>query len=194
MDDDVARPQLVLRHIAQPEAVTAQVDLDDGELFGGQRGETLFAKLLLEPLERGARKDLALEPLRRGTPRARADPQVDTSNARNRPEALLDDRLAEKSGAAGDQDGLAFEGIGDHDGLSLVARLSVIQTRDVHHLRPRGIGPAEVGGRVGPEPIPLAWLAVKRPGAIALRRRQHPPDRVLRDDVDGEGHVARAGP
>src|SRR6266568_4209699 len=136
----------------------------------------------------------AVETFGGGTPRARADGQVDARDVGNRPEALLDKRLAEKAGAAGDQDGLALEGIGDHDGLSLVVGLSVIQMWDLHHRRPRGIGPAEVGGRVGPKPVALAGLALKRHRAVAARGRQYPADRILRDNIDGKAHAAGAGP
>src|SRR5437899_675324 len=92
MDDDVAGPNLVLRRLAEPQALAAQVDLDDSELLRSERGEALLAELLLESLERRARKHFALKTFRRGTPRARADGQVDARDVRNRPQALLDDR------------------------------------------------------------------------------------------------------
>src|SRR5438034_1215361 len=56
-----------------------------------------------------------LEPFRGRAPRARADGEVDAANLRDRPEGLLDDRLAEKAGRAGDQDGLALQGFGNQD-------------------------------------------------------------------------------
>src|SRR5207237_1335350 len=115
VDDDVARPQLLATRIGQPQAVAAEVDLNHTELGADELGEAFLTELFLEPPERGARQDLALEPLRRRPPRARTDRQVDPRHVGNRTQAFLDERLAEEAGAAGDQDGLALQGFGDHD-------------------------------------------------------------------------------
>src|SRR5437588_2607496 len=114
MDHHIAAAQLLAALIAQPEAVAAEVDLDHGKLGARQLREGFVAELLLQPLESRAGKHLALKALRCGTPRARTNREVDPSDLGYRAEALLDDRLAEEAGAAGDQDGLALQGIGDH--------------------------------------------------------------------------------
>ena len=115
MNDDVAARQLGAARLGQAEAIGAEVDLQDGELLGGEARKGLFAQLIFQALERRARKHLALEPFRGRAPRARADGEVDSANLRDRPEGLLDDRLAEKAGRAGDQDGLALQGFGNQD-------------------------------------------------------------------------------
>src|SRR5437588_6656400 len=114
MDHHIAAAQLLAALIAQPEAVAAEVDLDHGKLGARQLREGFVAELFLQPLESRAGKHLALEALRCGTPRARTNREVDPSDVGYRAEALLDDRLAEEACAAGDQDGLALEGIRDH--------------------------------------------------------------------------------
>src|SRR5579859_8199 len=114
MDDDVARAQLLPSTVVKPEAVSTEVDLDDVELRLHQLGEAFFAQLFLQPLERRAGEDLTLEALQRRPACAGADRKVDARDIRDRAQALLDDRLAQEAGAAGDQDGLALEGVGDH--------------------------------------------------------------------------------
>ena len=114
VDDDITLPQPLTRGFAQPQAVAPEIDLHDRELFRGEPGKAVLAELLPEPPEGGARQHLALEPLDRGPARARTDGQVDARDLRDGPQAFLDDRLAQEAGAAGDQDGLALEGLGDH--------------------------------------------------------------------------------
>src|SRR5205807_8621932 len=110
---------LLASRFAQAEAVATEVDLDHSQLLAGQLRETVFAQLVLQALESGAGEHLALEPFPGRPPRARPDRQVDARDVRNRAQAFLDYRLAEEAGAAGDQDGLAPQGIGDQDGLIL---------------------------------------------------------------------------
>src|ERR1044072_6805939 len=74
---------------------------------GGYLRHPFLAQLLLQALECRAGKPLALEAVRRRTARAGANGEVDPRDVRDRAQALLDDRLAEESGAAGDQEGLA---------------------------------------------------------------------------------------
>src|SRR5207249_7236174 len=110
MDDDVAPPQLGAARVGQTEPVCAEVDLQDRKLLRGEARESLFAQLILQALERRARKHLALEPFRGRTPRARADGEVDAAHLRDRAEGLLNDRLAEKAGRSVDQQGVAVPG------------------------------------------------------------------------------------
>src|SRR5438270_4372375 len=114
MDHHIAAAQLLAALIAQPEAVAAEVDLDHRKLGARQLRKGFVAELLLQPLESRAGKHLALKALRCGTPRARTNREVDPSDLGYRAEALLDDRLAEEAGAAGAQEGLALQRIGDH--------------------------------------------------------------------------------
>ena len=109
-----ARAKLLACLVRETKDVAAEVDLDHVKLLGREPGERVFAQLFLQPPERGARENLAFEALGGRSPRARANGEVDAGDLRDRPQALLDDRLAEEAGAAGDQDGLALERLGDH--------------------------------------------------------------------------------
>src|SRR5207245_8168132 len=113
-DHDIAPAQLLAVLVAESKAVAAEVDLDHGKLGARELRERLLAELFLQPFEGGAREHLALQALRRRPAGARSNREVDAGDVRNRAEALLDDRLAEKACAAGDQDGLALQGLGDH--------------------------------------------------------------------------------
>src|SRR5260370_13191145 len=110
MDHDLARLQLLAALVAQPQAITPEIDLDDRELVVDEFRERRLAPLLLEALERGARKHLALEALGGRAPRAVADRAVHPTRFMDRSQAFLDDRLAKEAGAAADQDGLALQG------------------------------------------------------------------------------------
>jgi hypothetical protein len=120
VDHDLARTQLLATGVVQPEPITPQVDLDNRELLRDELREIGLTPLFPEALERGARQDLPLQALGSRAASARTDRQVDAPYIGDRPQALLDDRLAQEAGAAGDQDGLALQGLGDQDRVSLV--------------------------------------------------------------------------
>ncbi len=120
VDDDVALAELLHARVGQPEPVATQVELENRELVLDERRECLIPELLLQPLEGRACEHLALQPLRGRPPRARADGEIDAPNVRDRTEAFLDERFAQEAGAAGDQDGLALQGLGYQDRLILV--------------------------------------------------------------------------
>src|SRR6266851_3579857 len=132
VDDDVARAELVASRVGERESVTTEIDLQHGQLFFRELRESSVAQLFLEALESRARQHLALEPLRRGTPRARAYGEVDAPDLWNRTQALLDDRLAQETGAAGDQNGLAFEGLCYQDRLILESVVGHPAIQPVH--------------------------------------------------------------
>src|SRR6266853_4749119 len=124
MNHDLAGPQLLATRVAQPEPVAPQVDLDHRQLLRDELRESFLAQLLSQPFERGAGQHLLLEALGSGPACAGSDREVDAPDLRDRTEALLDDRLAEEAGAAGDQDGLALQGLGNQDRLILEAWLT----------------------------------------------------------------------
>src|ERR1700682_1094164 len=121
MNHDLAGAQLLATRVAQPEPVAPQVDLDHRQLLRHELRERFLTKLLSQALECRAGQHLFLEALGGGPARAGPDREVDAPDLRDRTKALLDDRLAEEAGAAGDQDGLALQGLGNQDRLILDA-------------------------------------------------------------------------
>src|ERR1700693_2644327 len=119
MNHDLAGAQLLATRVAQPEPVAPQVDLDHRQLLRHELRERFLAKLFPQALERRAGQHLLLEALGSGPACAGSDREVDAPNLRDRTKALLDDRLAEEAGAAGDQDGLTLQGLGNQDRLIL---------------------------------------------------------------------------
>src|ERR1700730_15255250 len=105
--------QLLPARVAHPETVPTQVDLENRKLRLRELREFRLTQLVFETLERRARQHLALQALRRRAPGNLADRAVDAADLGYRAQAFLDDRLAQEAGAAGDQHGLAFEGLGD---------------------------------------------------------------------------------
>src|SRR2546430_11263207 len=194
VDTDIAPAQLLAVLVAESKAVAAEVDLDHGKLGAGQLRKRVLAQLFLQPFESGAREHLALQALRRRRAGAGSNREVDASDVRNRAEALLDDRLAEKAGAAGDQDGLALQGLGNHDRLILVSEGSVTQSGNSHDVRTGAVGPTEIRSCGDPEPVALAALALERRRAVAPRARPRGSSSILRNQVDGEAHGSGAAP
>src|SRR5207253_5312024 len=193
VDHDIAPAQLLAVLVAESKAVAAEIDLDHGKLGAGQLRKRLLAQLFLQPFESGAREHLALQALRRRPAGAGSNREVDASDVRYRAEALLDDRLAEKAGAAGDQDGLALQGLGNHR-ASLVSEGSVTQSGNSHDVRTGAVGPTEIRPRAHPEPVALAMIAVERRVAVAARGRPRDSPAYLVDQVHGEVHRAGTAP
>ncbi len=112
-DHDVAARELRPALLGQAQAVAAEVDLDHVQLLGRQRLERRLADLGLQGLEAGAGQYLALQAVARRAPLGGADGHVDTADLGQRTEDLLDQRLAEVAGGAGDEQRLAGEGFSD---------------------------------------------------------------------------------
>src|SRR5262249_59048056 len=100
VDDCGAAAQLLARLIAQPEVVRAEVHVYHGHLGGDQGSERLLAKLLPESAKSRAPENLTLQAVAGGATRAGSDCEVDPLYARQRPQALLHDGLAQEAGTA----------------------------------------------------------------------------------------------
>src|ERR1700737_3270560 len=124
---------------AQPQPGPTQVDLENRKLRLRELREFRLTQLVFETLERRARQHLALQAFSRRAPRTRADREVDAADLGYRAQAFLDDRLAQEAGAAGDQYGLAFEGLGDQFRLILESAVGRPAIQPVQG-RPSGYG------------------------------------------------------
>jgi len=115
VDDDLTRTQLLATRVSDAQTVAAQVDLEHRQLLPGQLGERLLTQLFFDALESRTGQNLTLQPLGGRTASARPDREVDPTDLGYRAEALLDDRLAQETGGAGDEDRLAPKSLGYQD-------------------------------------------------------------------------------